>query len=121
MEYNLNFKYLPLFLLPMLISCDSNENIDVIISNGKLQCQDNAISINTTKAYLSEAGIEVESESCGQLTGLSYATVCGGGTGQIHIFSINQSALNEAENIGFTDSAKLESGVSYEKVSCSSL
>jgi len=113
-------KYLPLMLLPTLISCDeNNEYVDVIISNGKLQCQDNAIPLAVTKSYLTEAGIDVESESCGIQLGISVVTVCGGPTEQIHIFSINVNDLIIAENIGFTDSSMLEAG--YQKEACDSI
>jgi len=116
----MNFKYLPLILLPALISCDEgSDNVDVIISNGKLQCQDNAIPIETTKSYLTEVGIEVKSENCGIQLGIAVATVCGGPTEQIHIFSIDVKDLNEAENIGFTDSSMLKEG--FEIKACNSL
>jgi hypothetical protein len=115
----MNFKYLPLILLPTLISCDQgSDNIDVIISNGSLQCQDNAIPIETTKSYLTDAGIEVKDENCGIQLGVAVATVCGGPTAQIHIFSINQKDLIKAENIGFTDSSMLEEG--FEIKACDS-
>ncbi len=61
----MNIKYLPFLILPILLACNDNDeqvNVDVVISNGALQCQDNAIPISTTKEYLTGAGISVKAE-----------------------------------------------------------
>ncbi|MBU2917572.1 hypothetical protein KO505_06295 [Psychrosphaera sp. F3M07] len=74
----------------------------VFISNGKTQCQDNALPINTTKRDLLAAGIDVMSQSCGVLTGRMYASVCGGQTGQVHLFVIDIANVEKAKALGFS-------------------
>ncbi len=118
----MNIKHLPFLILPMLLACNDDieeVNVDVVISNGALQCQDNAISISTTKEYLTGAGISVKAESCGTLTGVGVVTLCGAETGQIHVFSIDEKDLDEAGNLGFTDSSTIEEG--FDTVECDSL
>jgi len=116
-------KYLALLILPVLLSCNSDNNdevnVDVVISNGALQCQDNAISISTTKEYLTGAGISVKAESCGVLIGVGVVTLCGAETGQVHVFSIDENDLHKAENLGFIDSSTLDEG--FKVVECGSL
>ena len=117
----MKIKYLTFLTLFTLFSCnddDKEKTVEVFISNGKLQCQDNAIPINTTKSYLTNAGLDFLEQSCG-IINAGYPAVCGGGTGQIHIYSIAESALNNAENIGFTNTSTLEDG--YQSVECDSL
>lgn len=104
-----------------LSACDSNNgenNADVAISNGKLQCQDNALPLETTKNYLLEAGINVVSEHCG-IDNTPVTTVCGATANQIHVFTIKESDLSQAENIGFIEVSKLEEG--YQTVNCQEL
>ncbi|KGJ90554.1 hypothetical protein [Colwellia psychrerythraea] len=117
----MNIKFLPFLILPMLLACDDSEevNVNVVISNGALQCQDNAIPISTTKEYLTGAGISVKAESCGTLIGVGVVTLCGAESGQVHIFSIDEKDLDEAVNLGFTDSSTIEEG--FDTVECDSL
>jgi hypothetical protein len=126
MDYTIKLNYLLLSALLTIAGCnesDSNNeidnNIDVYISTGELQCQGNGLSIAETKSYLADADIEVTSESCGFLTQAAYPAVCGGGTGTLHVFTIDNRYSLVAENIGFTipDSAIFEED--YEKVECS--
>lgn len=49
---------------------------------------------------LSSAGIDVICAQKGD-TGLSYAAVCGGGTGHINIYLIHANNLPDAEKLGF--------------------
>lgn len=117
----MKIKYLFFLTLLALFSCNDNDkekSVEVYISNGKLQCQDNAIPINTTKSYLTNAGIGFSEQSCGVINA-GYATVCGGGTGQIHIYSISINDINSATNIGFTELSTLEDG--YQSADCDSL
>lgn len=94
-----------------------DDYIEVYISTGELQCQDNGLNISVTKNYLLEAGIEVKSESCGHLTQINFASVCGGGTGKLHVFSIKDSDSQRAENIGF-NIADSSNDDDYEKLEC---
>ncbi len=117
----MKIKYLSFLTLFALFSCnddDKEKSVDVYISNGKLQCQDNAIPINTTKSYLTDAGIEFSEQSCGIINAV-YPAVCGGGTGQVHIYSISKDDINSATNIGFTEASTLEDG--YQSTDCDSL
>ena len=117
----MKIKYLSCLASIVLLSCndsDKEESVDIYISNGKLQCQDNAIPINTTKSYLIEAGIDVLSQNCGVINA-GYAAVCGGGLGLLHIYTIPLKEINNAVNIGFSDVSLLEDG--YQEVDCNSL
>lgn len=99
--------------------CDSYSDIDIYISTGELQCQDNGLSISETKGYLSSADIEVSAESCGYLTEVAVPTVCGAADINLHVFTIDESDSQAAENLGFTipDASTLEDD--YAKVTCS--
>ncbi|MBU2881381.1 hypothetical protein KO525_03695 [Psychrosphaera sp. B3R10] len=122
MEYMMKINYLIISTLVILTGCDdsdSNYNIDVYISTGELQCQENGLSISETKGYLLDANIEVKSESCGHLTEINYAEVCGGETGNLHVFSISIADENTAENLGFTIPDNTISEDDYEKEDCS--
>tara|TARA_R110002167_G_scaffold179835_2_gene379763 strand:+ start:71109 stop:71462 length:354 start_codon:yes stop_codon:yes gene_type:complete len=117
----MKIKYLSFLALFALFSCnddDKEKTVEVYISNGKLQCQDNAIPINITKSYLTNAGLDFLEQSCG-IINAGYPTVCGGGTGQIHIYSISKNDINSATNIGFTEVSTLEDG--YQSMDCGSL
>lgn len=114
----MKIKCLPLLVLLVLFSCndsDKEKTVDVFISSGKLQCQDNAIPIDTTTSYLTNAGIVISNQSCG-IINAGYPTVCGGETGEIHIYTIPKDEINSAENIGFTKVSTLEDG--YQSVDC---
>jgi hypothetical protein len=114
--------HLAIFSLFILLSgcndTDFDTEVDVYISSGKLMCQDNALPLSVTKSYLLAANITVKSESCGYLTEVVFAEVCGGATGELHIFTIDESDAMLAENIGFTlpDSLVIEDN--YEIISC---
>lgn len=114
--------HLAIFSLFILLSgcndTDFDTEVDVYISSGKLMCQDNALPLSVTKSYLLAANIAVKSESCGYLTEVAFAEVCGGATGELHIFTIDESDAMLAENIGFTlpDSLVIEDN--YEIISC---
>jgi hypothetical protein len=118
----MKFTYLILPILVSLSGCnqaDSDNNIEVYISTGELQCQDKGLSISLTKSYLQEAGIKVKAESCGNATLVDYPSVCGGATGKLHVFTIDNSDSQVAENIGFTLPDSTVSGSEYAKVECS--
>jgi hypothetical protein len=114
--------YLAILSLFILLSAcndtDSDTEIDVYISSGKLMCQDNALPLSVTKGYLLAANIAVKSESCGYLTEVVYPEFCGGATGELHIFTIDKSDAMLAENIGFTlpDSQVIEDN--YDRITC---
>lgn len=96
---------------------DSNHDIEVYISTGELQCQDNGLDISVTKSYLLD--VKVKSESCGSLTEVDFIQECGGGTGNLHVFTIDESDMQVAEDIGFTIPDSADPDDDYEKVECS--
>jgi hypothetical protein len=114
--------HLAIFSLFILLSgcndTDFDTEVDVYISSGKLMCQDNALPLSVTKSYLLAANITVKSESCGYLTEVVFAEVCGGATGELHIFTIDESDAMLAENIGFTLPDSLVIKDNYERIAC---
>ncbi|MGB2739236.1 MAG: hypothetical protein WBC60_01625 [Cognaticolwellia sp.] len=117
----MKFNYLILSALVALSGCNDSESdndIEVYISTGELQCQDNGLSISLTRSYLEDASIEVKDESCGNLTLAVYPAVCGGETGKLHVFTIASSDSQAAENIGFTIPDSSIAGSEYAKLEC---
>jgi len=117
----MKLKPFSLAVLFILFGCDSDDAepiVDVAISNGKLQCQENALPLETTKGYLLEAAVDVIAEYCG-IENSPVVTECGATENQIHIFTINEKGLNKAENIGFIEASSLEDG--YKIVDCEDL
>ena len=118
-------RILILILSLFLISCDSekpevveDDLVGVYIEKSDTQCNDDGLSLVEVSSYLSTADIEVNKAMCGFITGISYDTVCGGGTNNIYYFSINAVDLTQAENLGFTALSSLDSGLSYEAKEC---
>lgn len=99
--------FLMLLSLFTIASCvmavdSKNQNpVSVVISNGKTQCQNNALPISITKNYLLDVGIEVRTQHCGILNGVMYPSVCGGRTGQLHVFTITRDNIIKAQELGF--------------------
>ncbi|MBH0016926.1 hypothetical protein JFJ09_05710 [Pseudoalteromonas arctica] len=117
----MKINYLIMSTLVMISGCnesDSNNDIEVYISTGELQCQENGLSISVTKSYLLDANVEVKNESCGYLTQFTYAAVCGGGTGKLHVFTIDKTDSQVAKNIGFTIPDSSVSEDDYIKLEC---
>ncbi|TYK64163.1 hypothetical protein [Colwellia echini] len=115
-----------LLLSFFLISCDDDsstslveDTIDVYISKGDTQCNDDGLSIEETASYLTNSDIKALESQCGIISGLSFTAVCGGGTGNIYIHTIDIDDLDAAENLGFIDASSLiveDSG--YAVVEC---
>ena len=117
----MKFKCLLLSVLIAITGCNDSESdndIEVYISTGELQCQDNGLAISLTRGYLEDANVEVKAESCGNLTLVDYLAVCGGETGKLHVFTISSSDSQAAENIGFTIPESSVPGSEYAKVEC---
>lgn len=105
-----------------LLEEDIDEAISVYISKGNTQCNDDGLTIVETTSYLTNADIAVSASQCGFIEGISFASVCGGGTGDIYIHTINNSDLTDAENLGFTGTSLLASeNLSYTVIECPSL
>jgi hypothetical protein len=118
---NMNLKFMSIIVLASLMGCnhdDESTSLDVYISNGQLQCRDNAIPVATTEAYLTDAGIAVTNSSCGIING-AYSAVCDSDAGKIHVYTIAKTELYNAENLGFTETTKIDAG--YTPVECDTL
>lgn len=121
----MNRKIYTPFILLILAACASDvESVDkisvstmftsevnVYISNGKRQCLNFSLPIDTTKGYLTNAGIDVSAQSCGLLNGVMYSSVCGGATGQVHVFTIDEANLDKAKELGFDELDNTPKGV----------
>lgn len=126
MEFTMKPIYLMLSLFIIISGCHKAEpklevsgELEVYISTGELQCQDTGQPISTTKRSLLDAGIGIKAESCGYLTDMMYASVCGGGTGNIHIFTIDKSNAPLAESLGFTLGNNSTTQSNYDRTECS--
>jgi hypothetical protein len=70
------------------------------------------------KKKLTDASIEVKSSKCAVLTGTHFPAVCGGKTGRIHVFTISEQSLTEAESLGFTSVSSLRESMGYSETAC---
>ena len=90
--------------------------VSVIKSQGARQCELGvAISLEQMQSQLKAAGVQVLSSSCGLLTNLVFAAVCGGGDGRIGILEVPLSQVKTASDLGFTPLPDLSS---VQKVAC---
>jgi hypothetical protein len=110
----MKFKFWILLFSFFLISCDEDsstslvqDTIDVYISKGDTQCNDDGLTIEETTSYLTNSDIKAFESQCGVISGLSFYAVCGGGTGHIYIHTIDINDLDAAENFGFIDASTL--------------
>ncbi len=92
----------------------------VYTSNGSKQCESGSDAPETTAKRLTDKGIDVISSHCGDLTGIMYPAVCGGGTGQINLHAINSQNIPDAKNIGFAAVSDLhaEFGEGFQVIEC---
>lgn len=118
-------RYVLVLLMLVLTACFHGEEdnplvgtgrVDVYKYDGSLQCEtfDKAQSLEDMRMALVNAGIDVISIACGT-DGLMYATVCGGGTGQINIYTIHEQNLADAEALGFASLSLLPD---HQKIAC---
>lgn len=116
-----------------LISCGGNkssnvashagENIIVYISKGNKQCSHDGLSADGSVRVLVNAGVDVIETFCGAITGLAFAAVCGGGTGDIIAHKIRKVNLSSAKELGYEDVETLvdvKNMVGYEIHKCES-
>ena len=82
-------------------SLSAMDTVSVYRSKGSVQCNGGGVPLADHERQLTEAGIRVLSSSCGT-TGRMYAAVCGGATGEIHIFEIPASQKDAAAKLDFT-------------------
>jgi hypothetical protein len=102
-----------------LMSCATIANdVEVFISDGSKQCFKISQSISTNEKKLTDANIDVKSSKCAVLTGTHFPAVCGGKTGRIHVFTISEQSLAEAESMGFTSVSSLRESMGYSDTAC---
>lgn len=75
-----------------------NETIEVYKDDGKRQCFDFAIDLETMAKQLE--GIHIYDAKKDQI-GDAFPAVCGGDTGQVNVFTIKKSDLEKAQALGF--------------------
>ncbi|WP_331351565.1 hypothetical protein [Cellvibrio sp. UBA7671] len=74
--------------------------VKVFKSDNSIQCESEGIPLDEMRLELAKAGIDV---ICAQKThdGMGYPSVCGGGTGNINVYVIQNSNLPDAEKLGY--------------------
>lgn len=97
--------------------------VKVFIGNGHTQCNNNAMPLSQTQMMLVNAGIDVLDSACGVVTGVAFAAVCGGATGEINLHTIRLVNLADADRLGFKDVAVIGvdpqvPGTGYQEVTC---
>lgn len=97
-----------------LVSCDSGVGDQVYISDHSLQCQGPGVAIAQSRALLTEVGIEVTASQCAVIENVAFPAVCGGPTGRIHVFNIDEADIDMAINLGFSNAREID----YSSVSC---
>ncbi|WP_289029197.1 hypothetical protein [uncultured Paraglaciecola sp.] len=122
----MNSKALLMLCVIFMVSCSddlANDSavklVTVYINTAETQCNDDGLSLEETSSYLTDANIEFTEPQCGYITGANYPAVCGGGTSNIYIFTIQEPDLLESENLGFAGLSSLDSSLGYETVNCS--
>jgi len=96
-----------------------NDTVNIYITKGNTQCHDDGLTLAETAAYLSNADIHITESQCGIIEGISFASVCGGGTTDIYIHTIQTTDLSAAENVGFTKTSLLaKKNLTYSIIDC---
>ena len=92
-----------LWALTLLAACaaapDKNASIDVYKHDGSRQCEGEGMSPQDMQSQL--GGIKVYAARKGQLQGVAFPAVCGGGTPHINVYTIDASQREQAEQRGF--------------------
>jgi len=92
--------------------------VGVYIKKGDTQCNDDGLTLAEATRYLTDEDIDVAKSNCGVFTGVSVISMCGAGTNNIYYFSINKTALAQAEGLGFISVSSLGSELGYEAAKC---
>jgi hypothetical protein len=96
-------------------------NLLVYEGRQSVQCGTRGLTTQQSAQKLIDGGIDVIESNCGVITGVAFAAVCGGGTGEILLHEIRSVNLADAEQRGFKAASTLTdraSGVDYAKVDC---
>ncbi len=98
---------------------DDVEVIEVYISKGRLQCEDESgKALSVTEMMLQQVGVKSYSSECGVITGVMPPALCGTTTLRINVHGIDERKLPKAEMIGFKSVESFEGKQDYEIVSC---
>jgi hypothetical protein len=97
-------------------------NLVVFEGRGRLQCDfTGGITPAQSALKLTNAGVDVLRSGCGVVTGVAFAAVCGGSSGEILLHEIRQENRDTAEGLGFAPAQELvsrASGTGYAWVNC---
>ena len=91
-----------------------------MFADGAPQCEP-AILLESSAQKLIDAGVDVLRSSCGVRTGVSYAAVCGGPSGDILVHEIRSVNIRDANRLGFQEISILvdaSAGTGYQLVDC---
>jgi hypothetical protein len=96
---------------------------DVLVfeSRQSIQCGTRGLTTQQSAQKLINGGIDVLESHCGAVTGVGFAAVCGGDTGEILIHEIRIVNLSDAERLGFRSVGTLQDpavGSGFVKVDC---
>ena len=88
-----------------------------------LQCESDGITSAASAQRLINAGIDVLSSTCGYRTGVAFAAVCGGATGEILVHEIRAANVEDAVPLGFAEITSLVdvdvgAGLGYALIDC---
>ncbi len=116
-------KIIFVFMFSLLLSCTSpteKETAQVYMNKGAVQCESSGLSKEESAQRLIDNGIDVLKSECGQLTGVAFATVCGGATGDINLHTIVSQNLLDAERLGYESIADLaqDSALGFIVIEC---
>ena len=100
-------------------ACASNlPDATLVFENGAPQCEP-AVSLDSSASKLLDAGVDVLKSSCGTQTGVGYASVCGGLSGELLVHEIHRVDLPEAERLGFQEiDVLVDAGTGYRLAAC---
>jgi hypothetical protein len=122
-------KYLLLTLIvPMLVGCEAGRTgnpdvVQVFIGSGHTQCNNDGLTLAQTQMILVQNGVDVLGSACGTITGIGFASVCGGPTGEINIHQVRRVNLADAERLGFRNVAAIGrdgqvAGTGFQEEAC---
>jgi len=103
----------------LLAACASNlPDATLVFENGAPQCEP-AVPLESSVRKLLDAGVDVLKSSCGSRTGVGYAAVCGGLSGELLVHEIRRVDLPDAERLGFQQIEVLvDAGTGYRLHNC---
>lgn len=124
-----NYSSIATFVLAALLGACGEENPDAVVpgnvlvfeSRQSVQCGTRGNTPLQSAQRLTNGGIDVVRSGCGVMTGVAFAAVCGGGTGEILMHEIRRSNLDDADRLGFFPVEELRNsatGRGYEWVDC---